>query len=50
MSAGVTNLFSKRPQKLTGAYTTPTAVWTYDETGPITSDGGSYVAGFQFSW
>ncbi len=47
VTAGINNAFDRRPLQLTGAHTTPTALWTYDETGPIDSDGGSYVVGFR---
>lgn len=50
LTAGINNAFDRRPLKLTGPQTTPTALWTYDETGPVNSDGGSYVVGFRYNW
>ena len=49
-TAGITNAFDRRPTKLTGPLTAATAQWSYTEDGPISSDGGSYVAGFQYNW
>lgn len=50
LTAGVTNAFDRRPAKLTGPLTAATAQWSYTEDGPISSDGGSYVVGFHYSW
>lgn len=49
-TAGVTNIFDTKPTRLTGPLTAATAQWAYTEDGPVSSDGGSFVVGFEYNW
>jgi len=48
--ANVTNLFDVKPGKLPEPLVGPAAKWAYSESGPITSDGGAWSVGVEFSW
>ncbi|UWX03788.1 hypothetical protein H1235_14290 [Pseudoxanthomonas sp. NC8] len=48
--ANVSNVFGTKPTRLPEPLVGPAATYAYAENGPVTSDGGSYSLGLEYTW